>query len=210
MPMLCECARNCHKTKTDVRGRLQERKAIEWGSYVDLVFTDMRTWHPPNLADIIVSELLGSFGDNELSPECLDGIIPRLLKPGGISIPYSYTAFLAPLTSAKLHDQVASDTDVKKAEQPYVVMFSQALIISEHQPSDEPKEKVQACWNFIHPRNDVILDEQGLPLTNSHNSRSAQLSFWIPNASVCHGFGGYFSAQLYGDVSISIVSLLCS
>ena len=24
-------------------------------------------------ADIVVSELLGSFGDNELSPECLDG-----------------------------------------------------------------------------------------------------------------------------------------
>ncbi len=24
-------------------------------------------------ADILVSELLGSFGDNELSPECLDG-----------------------------------------------------------------------------------------------------------------------------------------
>ena len=24
-------------------------------------------------ADIIVSELLGSFGDNELSPECIDG-----------------------------------------------------------------------------------------------------------------------------------------
>jgi type II protein arginine methyltransferase len=23
--------------------------------------------------DILVSELLGSFGDNELSPECLDG-----------------------------------------------------------------------------------------------------------------------------------------
>ncbi len=26
-----------------------------------------------NQADILVSELLGSFGDNELSPECLDG-----------------------------------------------------------------------------------------------------------------------------------------
>ena len=25
-------------------------------------------------ADILVSELLGSFGDNELSPECLDGV----------------------------------------------------------------------------------------------------------------------------------------
>lgn len=30
-------------------------------------------------ADILVSELLGSFGDNELSPECLDGAL-RLLK----------------------------------------------------------------------------------------------------------------------------------
>lgn len=32
-----------------------------------------------NKADIIVSELLGSFGDNELSPECLDGA-ERFLK----------------------------------------------------------------------------------------------------------------------------------
>ena len=33
----------------------------------------MREWIAPEKADIIVSELLGSFGDNELSPECLDG-----------------------------------------------------------------------------------------------------------------------------------------
>jgi protein arginine N-methyltransferase 5 len=33
----------------------------------------MRDWNSPEMADILVSELLGSFGDNELSPECLDG-----------------------------------------------------------------------------------------------------------------------------------------
>ena len=32
-----------------------------------------------NKVDILISELLGSFGDNELSPECLDGAM-RLLK----------------------------------------------------------------------------------------------------------------------------------
>ena len=48
---------------------LQERKAIEWGDQVELVFSDMRTFVPRQQADIIVSELLGSFGDNELSPE---------------------------------------------------------------------------------------------------------------------------------------------
>lgn len=39
----------------------------------------MRTLEVPEPADIIVSELLGSFGDNELSPECLDGAM-RFLK----------------------------------------------------------------------------------------------------------------------------------
>jgi hypothetical protein len=33
----------------------------------------MRDWDAPEIAVILVSEMLGSFGDNELSPECLDG-----------------------------------------------------------------------------------------------------------------------------------------
>jgi len=52
-----------------------------------------------------VSELLGSFSDNELSPECLDGA-QRLLKAGGISIPCSYTSFLATITSCKMVEAV--------------------------------------------------------------------------------------------------------
>ena len=58
---------------------LQQRKATEWKEKVELLFGDMRSLTPPELADIIVSELLGSFGDNELSPECLDGAM-RFLK----------------------------------------------------------------------------------------------------------------------------------
>jgi hypothetical protein len=58
---------------------LQERSALEWGSQVKLVHSDMRSFNPREKADIIVSELLGSFGDNELSPECLDGVM-RTLK----------------------------------------------------------------------------------------------------------------------------------
>ncbi len=57
---------------------------------VTIVTADMRTWQAPEPADILVSELLGSFGDNELSPECLDGA-QRFLGPDGISIPANYT-----------------------------------------------------------------------------------------------------------------------
>lgn len=59
--------------------RLQNRKRTEWRDRVSLVFGDMRQARLPEEADIVVSELLGSFGDNELSPECLDGAM-RFLK----------------------------------------------------------------------------------------------------------------------------------
>lgn len=59
--------------------RLQEKQALEWGGAVKILFGDMRQIDVPELADVIVSELLGSFGDNELSPECLDGA-GRFLK----------------------------------------------------------------------------------------------------------------------------------
>lgn len=58
---------------------LQGRKAREWGSSVELITGDMRRVEVPEPVDILVSELLGSFGDNELSPECLDGAM-RFLK----------------------------------------------------------------------------------------------------------------------------------
>jgi type II protein arginine methyltransferase len=52
---------------------------VEWGDKVKLLFGDMRILSVPEPVDILVSELLGSFGDNELSPECLDGAT-RFLK----------------------------------------------------------------------------------------------------------------------------------
>ena len=70
-----------------------------------VVAVDMRSWQAPEQADILVSELLGSFGDNELSPECLDGA-QRFLKRDGISIPCAYTSHLQPITSAKLYSEV--------------------------------------------------------------------------------------------------------
>lgn len=48
----------------------------------------MRTLDVPEQADIMVSELLGSFGDNELSPECLDGAMRFLKRESGVVWPW--------------------------------------------------------------------------------------------------------------------------
>ena len=52
-----------------------------------------------------MSELLGSFGDNELSPECL---IPteKFLRPGGIYIPWAYTNHALPISSRLMWNEV--------------------------------------------------------------------------------------------------------
>jgi len=52
---------------------LLRKNQAEWHGQVNLFNEDMRSWKPAKLVDILISELLGSFGDNELSPECLDG-----------------------------------------------------------------------------------------------------------------------------------------
>ncbi len=52
---------------------LRNAKVMEGWDNVTIIDKDMRKWEAPEKADILVSELLGSFGDNELSPECLDG-----------------------------------------------------------------------------------------------------------------------------------------
>ncbi|KAJ7593057.1 PRMT5-domain-containing protein [Mycena floridula] len=187
---------------------LQQRKDQEWGDKVNLLFGDMRTIAVPEKADIIVSELLGSFGDNELSPECLDGAM-RFLKADGISIPSSYTAHLAPLSSSKLYNEARASKDPKSMETPYVVMFQAVNVLSgERDPSTgfsgNCGPQIQECWEFEHPRKDVVLDEAGLPLSNSHNTRSAKLNFHIPHAGVLHGMAGYFEAVLYGNIGLSI------
>lgn len=107
-------------------------------------------------------------------------------------------------------------------------MFQAVNILSGQGADDGGRcgPQIQECWEFEHPRRDVVLDEQGkyfplsmvrrlhaltplrifpgLPVTNSHNTRSATLTFHIPHAGVLHGLAGYFEAVLYGDIGLSI------
>ncbi len=41
----------------------------------------------------------------------------------GISIPYNYTAFLSPITTQKLYENIAAYKDDKKFEMPFVVQL---------------------------------------------------------------------------------------
>jgi len=81
----------------------------------------------------------------------------------GISIPSSYSAHLAPLSSSKLYNNARVSTDLKGVETPYVVMFQNVNILSGDGGgvSGRCGSKIQLCWEFEHPRKDATVDERG-------------------------------------------------
>lgn len=162
-----------------------------WHNMVTVVGADMRTWKFEEKCDILVSELLGSFGDNELSPECLDGA-QQFLKDDGICIPSSYTSYISPLQSQTLFSNMkmfkstlTTDNNLQEnAEQIYVVNMRNMYIIAHAQP----------LFTFEHPRCDM----------EKNNDRYSTLTFDIKQDCILHGFAGYFNAVLYKDINISI------
>ncbi|KAH8232850.1 hypothetical protein KR026_001038 [Drosophila bipectinata] len=151
---------------------------------VHIFSKDMRDFSPPEKADILVSELLGSFGDNELSPECLD-CAQKLLKPDGISIPYKSTSYINPLMSVVLHQNVCQlVSSVPAFDYGYVVLLKNVYHI------DEP----QSLFEFTHPNREETID----------NTRCKVLTFKVKKDCVMHGVGGYFDTHLYKDICLSI------
>lgn len=184
--------------------RTKQQFDQRWAEVV-LVHSDMRAWQPSELCDILVSEMLGSFGDNELSPECLHGA-ERFMKPTGVSIPKWYKSYLCPLTSPRLHHAVTSIGTPAGFESPYVVRLHNMHLLAAR-----PLE----CWTFEHPepQNAANCNRQRaavggwIPpaaLDPIDNSRSCSLKFRIPVAALIHGFAGYFDCCLYDEVHVSI------
>jgi protein arginine N-methyltransferase 5 len=161
---------------------LQRYNQALWNGQVTVVKSDMRAWKGPSQADgsyshvdILVSELLGSFGDNELSPECLDGVQHVLNPVHGISIPSSYTAHITPIAIPRIYAELFTKSNVDKEcfDLPAVVMLHQFDFLSytpasqddlddgpptaNVNPPPDPLPNVQECWQFSHPLPSAIL-----------------------------------------------------
>ncbi len=159
--------------------------------------------------DILVSELLGSFADNELSPECLDGMVPLLNPKDGISIPASYTAFITPINAPKLHADISTRAaqDPTAPNTPSVVMLHAIDFLSSTSPSSTPPESgpqpavpnILPAWSFTH----VPCPAPAPSSMNRHNKRQTRLTFRTRDRGVCHGLAGYFESVLYPGIELS-------
>jgi len=174
-----------------------QRSDSRWQQIVEVMEEDMRYWNAPEKADVIVSELLGSFGDNELSPECLDAA-RGLLRPDGICIPRQYTSFLCPLSSPKLFQEIRGykNPNIPSAfEIPYVVRIHHGQYLADPLP----------CFHFEHlPVVDTSSHSEDPPSSSHYRHfRYRRLSFQVHGPIMLHGFAGFFEALLYDDIKMS-------
>uniref|UniRef100_A0A915CTD9 Protein arginine N-methyltransferase n=1 Tax=Ditylenchus dipsaci TaxID=166011 RepID=A0A915CTD9_9BILA len=176
-----------------------------WNNRVTVLECDMRQLSEKFLdgafpsPDIIISELLGSFGDNELCPECISSLLPITTK-NTIFIPQSYKNYVAPIQSLRMHQNVISSTKDYWSRQ---LAGSGHNVSSETNPADSlyvvclPGDYCllggpTGCFEFIHP-------------SESSNTRQTTVSFDFTHACELMGFAGYFDACLYKDVYLSTV-----
>lgn len=181
------------KNPSSVRALIFKQK-MSWvhplGYYeTEVVESDMRVWEPGVKADIIATELLGSLSDNELSPECIDGVW-KFSTPQTIPIPREYSSYIAPICSYKLFQELyrKKTLEPRPYDQIYVVKLTNFYLISEP----------QTLFKFEH-------EDLSLPPSARCNERFARLIFESKVETVCHGFAGYFDAKLFGDTTLSTV-----
>lgn len=150
----------------------------EWGNALEVIRSDIREWDTRERFEIVLSELLGSFGDNELCPECLDGAQRLIKQPGGVFIPYKYASYLRPCEAEKVWTQAKAEGE---CEVPQVVRLHSAAYLG----------SPQRVFEFSHPR----------PAPEQPNNCYARVLF-SPTArlSVVHGLAGYFDGTLYQDI----------
>ncbi|WEJ95706.1 PRMT5-domain-containing protein [Yamadazyma tenuis] len=79
---------------------LRRRNHNDWNSEIDLIFDDVRNVDVGDKYHLVVSEMLGSFGCNELFPEILQRIKPQIM------IPEYITSIVAPIYSTIVNHTV--------------------------------------------------------------------------------------------------------
>ena len=145
----------------------------------------------------------------------------------GISIPASYTSFIAPVSSEKLHNEVVGlGKELKHFETPYVQCTRFYVCVFSCCSIDMLSNyTILMSWvHHKHGKNDLFVSVKmyfvsclshfiHCSFTFVHptpqpadNSRYTALRFpTMKRSSLIHGFSGYFDATLYGQlISVSL------
>lgn len=186
---LVDCAVRCgiknifivEKNPSAIELLKQRKNKCDWPKVEVKIFSgDIRNISFPEKVDIIVSELLGSIGDNELAPECLKYCENKINSESGIMIPQSFSSVFVPVMSEFLWAKALNE---EKIQNILVIPLDTASFIADS----------QIGFAFCYPdlKNENVLYKR------------KHFSFTVKCDSVCHGVGGWFNSTLFDDIKFS-------
>lgn len=169
----------------DALDTLRYRLRCEWhphSAQITILDGDASHLKPPFPCTVVVSELLASFGDNELCPEILNSMRKHgWYEENAINTPQSYCSFLMPCYAPQIRDN-----------------------LSRLGLADEAAYAVLPRNSFIYDK--AVLNLPAFTHTDTKlccSSFSAKSSFAATNSKCVTGFLGYFKTTLYGTVGFS-------
>ena len=143
--------------------------------------------------DLVISELLGCFGDDEFLPELTVTMCNLFHKPGGISIPESWESYIAPVQTFNID---ALLRNAKRSQSTYTTGLPEDCVFLA-----EP----QLVWKgscYSYSGSFFRLLEFPLASFVLRTNCGQQKSTSSTSEFLVHGLLGYFKAFLYKDIFI--------
>ncbi|RLV91727.1 Protein arginine N-methyltransferase 5 [Spathaspora sp. JA1] len=134
---------------------LNEKNTKSWNNKIQIINQDIQKYTGDNNYNLIISELIGSFGDNELCPEILSQF--NQPRPDLIMIPNSYTSFLQPIYT------------------PFKIKKISLIKLGNYYPISQPQE----MWNWNHPGEYELTQTKSLTFANAQGYKISGFLGWF-------------------------------
>jgi SAM-dependent methyltransferase len=170
------------------------------GEIVRVIHGDIMDVELPERVDVIVSEWLGGFGIDEGMLVPVIAARDRWLKPGGVMIPRSVTAW-----AGLVHDRYLGETVEFLRANPYGLRFDDLIekTVNEivysgtfrHLAAGDVRSEASRLWTT---------DAGLIPLEQAQAPHEAETQFLVRDHGPANALALWFSAELAPGVSLSI------
>jgi predicted RNA methylase len=174
--------------------------ANEVAETVTVIQGDVMDIELPERVDVIVSEWLGGFGIDEGMLAPVIAARERWLKPGGVMIPHSVTAW-----TALVHDRYLAETIEFLREDPFGLRLEvlvektvNEIIYSgtfRHLAADDVRSEPRQLWTT---------DADQIPLERAQAPHQAEILLPVHDHGTANALALWFSAELAPGISLSI------
>ena len=165
-----------------------------------MIHGDVTDIEPPERVDVIVSEWLGGFGIDEGMLVPVIAARDRWLKPGGVMIPRSVTAW-----AALVHDRYLGETVAFLRDTPYGLRLDDLV--------DKTVNEISYSGSFRHlaagdkrsePSRLWTTDASRIPLEQAQAPHEAETRLAVHDHGTANALALWFSAELAPGISLSI------